>query len=41
LQDDLKRFISELPPPPQVVEIPEEGRPRPRSGGKSAKETTP
>jgi hypothetical protein len=26
LQDDLKKFISEPPPPPQVVEIPEEGK---------------
>jgi hypothetical protein len=26
LQDDLKKFISELPPPPQEVEIPEEGK---------------
>jgi hypothetical protein len=26
LQDDLKKFVSELPPPPQEVEIPEEGR---------------
>jgi hypothetical protein len=41
LQDDLKKFISEPPPPPQVVEILEEGRPRPRSGRKSAKEMTP
>jgi hypothetical protein len=26
LQDDLKKFLSELPPPPQEVEIPEEGK---------------
>jgi hypothetical protein len=26
LQDDLKKFVSEPPPPPQVVEIPEEGK---------------
>jgi hypothetical protein len=26
LQDDLKKFISELQPPPQEVEIPEEGK---------------
>jgi hypothetical protein len=26
LQDDLKRFISEPQPPPQEVEIPEEGK---------------
>jgi hypothetical protein len=26
LQDDLKKFISELPTPPQVVEILEEGK---------------
>jgi hypothetical protein len=26
LQDDLKKFISDPPPPPQVVEIPEEGK---------------
>jgi hypothetical protein len=26
LQDDLKKFVSELQPPPQGVEIPEEGR---------------
>jgi hypothetical protein len=26
MQDDTKRFVSELPPPPQEVEIPEEGK---------------
>jgi hypothetical protein len=26
LQDDLKKFISEPPPPPQLVEVPEEGK---------------
>jgi hypothetical protein len=26
LQDDLKKFVSEPQPPPQVVEIPEEGK---------------
>jgi hypothetical protein len=26
LQDDLKKFISKPPPPPQEVEIPEEGK---------------
>jgi hypothetical protein len=26
LQDDLKKFVSEPPPPPQEVEIPEEGK---------------
>jgi hypothetical protein len=26
LQDDLKKFVSEPPPPPQVLEIPEEGK---------------
>jgi hypothetical protein len=26
LQDDLKKFVSELSPPPQEVEIPEEGK---------------
>jgi hypothetical protein len=26
LQDDLKKFVSKPPPPPQEVEIPEEGR---------------
>jgi hypothetical protein len=26
LQDDLKKFVSELQPPPQEVEIPEEGK---------------
>jgi hypothetical protein len=26
LQDDLKKFVSEPPPPPQDVEIPEEGK---------------
>jgi hypothetical protein len=26
LQDDLKKFVSELPSPPQLVEVPEEGR---------------
>jgi hypothetical protein len=26
LQDDLKKFISEPPSPPQLVEVPEEGK---------------
>jgi hypothetical protein len=26
LQDDFKKFVSETPPPPQEVEIPEEGK---------------
>jgi hypothetical protein len=26
LQDDLKKFVSESPPPPQEVEVPEEGQ---------------
>jgi hypothetical protein len=26
LQDDLKKFVSEPPPPPQEVEIPDEGK---------------
>jgi hypothetical protein len=26
LQDDLKKFVSEPPPPPHEVEIPEEGK---------------
>jgi hypothetical protein len=26
LQDDLKKFVSEPPPPPQEVEMPEEGK---------------
>jgi hypothetical protein len=26
LQDDLKKFVSEPPPPPQLVEVPEEGK---------------
>jgi hypothetical protein len=26
LQDDLKKFVSEPPPPPQEVEVPEEGK---------------
>jgi hypothetical protein len=26
LQDDLKKFVSELPSPPQLVEVPEEGK---------------
>jgi hypothetical protein len=40
LQDDLKTFVSEPPPPPQLVEVPEEGKPRPRSGVTSTKDTT-
>jgi hypothetical protein len=28
LQDDLKKFVSEPPSPPQLVEVPEEGRAR-------------
>jgi hypothetical protein len=30
LQDDLKKFFSEPPPPPQEVEIPEEGKTKPK-----------
>jgi hypothetical protein len=41
LQDDLKKFVSEPQLPPQEVEMPEGERPRPRSGGRSAKEMTP
>jgi hypothetical protein len=26
LQDDLKKFVTEPPPPPQLVEVPEEGK---------------
>jgi hypothetical protein len=26
LQDDLKKFVSEPQPPPQLVEVPEEGK---------------
>jgi hypothetical protein len=26
LHDDLKKFVSEPPPPPQLVEVPEEGK---------------
>jgi hypothetical protein len=26
LQDDLKKFVSEPPPPPQLVEVPEKGK---------------
>jgi hypothetical protein len=26
LQDDLKKFVSEPPSPPQLVEVPEEGK---------------
>jgi hypothetical protein len=26
LQDDLKKFVSEPPPPPQLVEVPKEGK---------------
>jgi hypothetical protein len=26
LQDDLKKFVSELPSPPQLVEVPKEGK---------------
>jgi hypothetical protein len=40
LQDDLVKFVSESASPPQLVEVPEEGKPRPRSGEKWAKETT-
>jgi hypothetical protein len=40
LQDDLKRFVSEPQPPPQGIEIPKEGKPKPRSGEKSAKAMT-
>jgi hypothetical protein len=41
LQDDLKKFVSEPPLPPQLVEVPEEGKAKARSGGKWARETTP
>jgi hypothetical protein len=37
----LKKYVFEPPPPPQEVEIQRRGRPRLRSGGRSAKETTP
>jgi hypothetical protein len=33
LQDDLKKFVSEPPPPPQVVEIPEEGKTKAKERG--------
>jgi hypothetical protein len=26
LQDDLEKFVSKAPPPPQLVEVPEEGK---------------
>jgi hypothetical protein len=26
LQDDLKKFVSDPPPPPQLVEVPKEGK---------------
>jgi hypothetical protein len=41
LQDDLKMFVSEPQPPPQGIEILKEGKPKPRSGEKSAKAMTP
>jgi hypothetical protein len=41
LQDDLKKFVSEPPPPPQEVEIPEEGKTKVKERRGSAKETTP
>jgi hypothetical protein len=36
----LKKFVSEPSSPPQIVESQRKGRPRPRSGAKSARETT-
>jgi hypothetical protein len=41
LQDDLKKFVSEPPPPPQEVEVPEEGRTKGKEWCEAAKETTP
>jgi hypothetical protein len=41
LQDDLKKFVSEPPPPPQEVEIPEEGKTKAKEGLRSAKGMTP
>jgi hypothetical protein len=40
LQDDLKKFVTEPQPPPQGIEIPKEGKPKPRSGERLAKEMT-
>jgi hypothetical protein len=40
LQDDLVKFVSEPASPPQLVEVPEKGRPRPKSGARLVKETT-
>jgi hypothetical protein len=41
LQDDLKKFVSEPPSPPQLVEVPEKGKTKAWSGEKLAKEMTP
>jgi hypothetical protein len=40
LQDDLVKFVSEPASPPQLVEVSEEGKSKPRSGAKLVKETT-
>jgi hypothetical protein len=40
LQDDLKKFVSEPPPPPQEVEILEEGKTKAKERRGLAKETT-
>jgi hypothetical protein len=40
LLDDIVKFVSEPASPPRLVEIPDEGKARPRSAAKSVKETT-
>jgi hypothetical protein len=40
LQDDLKKFVSEPASPPQLVEVPEEGKAKAKEQAKLARETT-
>jgi hypothetical protein len=40
LKDDLAKFVSEPASPPQLVEVPEEGKAKTKSGAKLARETT-
>jgi hypothetical protein len=40
LQDDIAKFVSGPTPPPQHVDIPEEGKGKPKNAVKSVKVTT-
>jgi hypothetical protein len=40
MQDDITKFVSELASPPRLVEIPKEGKTKPKSAAKSVKGMT-